>query len=73
MSLSQIALNNIGHLRRMKNRLNGDIMHVDYNNNCFIYKIREKSPIKFEVPFIVILLYRKLEYDELKTRKLAVI
>ena len=31
MSLSQIALNNIGHLRRMKNRLNGDIMHVDCN------------------------------------------
>ena len=33
MSLSQIALNNIGHLRRMKNRLNGDIMHVDSKDN----------------------------------------
>ena len=35
MSLSQIALNNIGHLRRMKNRLNGDIMHVGLQIICF--------------------------------------
>ena len=39
MSLSQIALNNIGHLRRMKNRLNGDIMHVEYSLVILNYEI----------------------------------
>ena len=48
MSLSQIALNNIGHLRRMKNRLNGDIMHWndvrpdDEKEEYNIIKIKEE-------------------------------